>query len=171
MSQLDPNNMGSGSAYAGAAAVPNGADPLGGQTALTSKTALIVYYIIGCISQFTGFIGLFVWIGALMSGSTARKEGAEIVARHCKWLSRSVWIYTLIGMTLLCWFCFEIGSAVVNLPEGTNFEDYDALFANEGFMNALWDSLYILGGYIIMWLWFFYRMIRGIIALVGNKAP
>ncbi len=145
---------------------------LDGQSVLTSKGALLLYYIMGIIAIGTGVPLAITFVGALISGMIARKEGAVIVARHCKWLSRSVWVSALL--------IFLICTAAMIFFGMNHTEVLDLDTSNMTFEQMLEIPIireligYIVGICVVIGLillWFLYRMIRGLLMLLADRPP
>ncbi len=152
---------------------------LGGKSSATSKAAMCCYYALAALSMFTGFTGLCAWIGALVSGRAARKEGAEIIAKHCKWISRTVWVTFLSTIISVLAFIGYMVSMDVNIPDTADFDSYIDKFidtlgtsCNTADVNTFYISIILFILFILgISIWYYYRLIRGVITLLNDKAP
>ncbi len=143
---------------------------LDGQSALTSKGTLLFYYIMGYLSLFVGVTGLIAFIGALISASVAKKENAIVTARHCKWVSRSLWVYFLLLILIIMvpLVIFVVNGGVIPDMESA---DFDRIWDTPEGMEFFWYLAVIVLGSGLAWIWFLYRMTRGMCALLNNSPP
>lgn len=149
------------------------ADPLGGQTVLTSKATIFAYYILCLVSFFfSGLPVLMALVGAIMSGKLARQERAPIAAAHCSWIVRSIGMSLLLSLLVMMTAYFLLSLSGVQIPETT--PDVDTL---EGFWAD--PTMRITTTYIISVLlallciggWFVYRVVRGVCKLAYAQPP
>ncbi len=144
---------------------------LGGQSSLTSNGALLFYYAMGLLSMVLGFTVLIALIGAFISGRVAKKEGADLVRKHCKWIFRSIWVSYFLTFLVVCAVIgYVIGNAAM-YEQIMNLQDYTALWtdpAYEEFLGLMVVALVIAS---LIVFWFIYRMLRGGFKLLANQAP
>ncbi len=143
----------------------------GGKSALTSNTAILLYYICALLSLFTGFTLLFVAVAALVSRSVAYKEGAPLVIQHCTWLFRSIWVFVLLALLLGSGAMYMVNETFTTLPDMSHVTSFSHIWADPQLSAAVkYATLFaMVGGALV--LWFLYRIVRGGFALLCYSPP
>lgn len=147
---------------------------LGGSSFLTSDIIILAYYACALAALFTGFLGVVALVGAIISRSLAVKENADLVAKHCSWITRSIWVN--IGAIVVISI---VVIAILGTGDTAALEnyDYDSITSLEAMLDdpALGSVMYtITGGLavaLLVFAWYVYRMLRGIIALFCSRPP
>ncbi len=144
---------------------------LDGDSALTSDITLLVYYVCGLVAPFTGLFGLVALVGAIISRGVAVKENATLVIKHCTWITRTIWVNIFLSMIVTIGVITVIAMGDTSVIENYDFDSLDAALEDP----ALNSFFVTLGGGILIlslvFIWYFYRMIRGVLTLLGSRPP
>ncbi len=143
----------------------------GGKSALTSNGTLLIYYICGLLSFFTGFTLLIAAIGAVLSRSAARKEGVPFVIQHCTWIFRSIWVFVLLVGFMGGGALYFMGGEFAQLPDTSSITSFTQLWSDPTLRLAVQyaTAIVVLGASIVVW--FVYRMLRGGLMLLHFSPP
>ncbi len=143
----------------------------GGKSALTSNTTLLLYYICAFLALFTGFTILVAAVGALVSRSVAHKEAAVFTIKHCTWLFRTIWVFSLLALLLGGAAMYVVGAQFTFLPDTSHITSFAELWGDPVLRSAVqYTAVWCLLG-IILVLWYVYRLLRGAIMLLCYTLP
>jgi uncharacterized membrane protein len=112
---------------------------------------------------------LMLWptlIGVLIA-YVKRHDVPELLSSHYRWLIRTFWWW------LVAWIVILGAMLTVMIP---NAIDIEGAVRSGQYFNIPWELIgaAVLGGFglLIVWLWVFYRLIRGAVRLSdGRPAP
>ncbi len=144
-------------------------ETLGGKSLLTSKLALLTYYICALSSFFTGFTIFIAAFGVIVSRYIAHKEMAPRVAQHCTWILRSIWVTALLTVICIVAAICIIGESNIIVPNTDFVKNFSDLWNNTPLREGLQYTVTLLCILFILGCWFIYRMLRGIIALLHSR--
>lgn len=147
---------------------------LDGSSALTSDVAILIYYACAVLALFTGFFGIIALVGAIVTRSVATKENAKLVAAHCTWITRSIWINITAIIIVTIAIIAYLGTGDTTALENTNLDSIDSIEAlwNNPAMNSVLTSLFAgMAVMLVVFAWYLYRMIRGTLAVFRSRAP
>ncbi len=142
---------------------------LGGKSAATSDTTILIYYALSLFSLVIGVSFFIALVGSGISRYVANKENAPFVEQHCSWIFRSLWVTLLLICIITIGGIFLLGAAGVVLPDTTNVSDFSELWADPAIRLALQYIFGMIAGASLVLLWFIYRIIRGGYALVQRR--
>lgn len=157
---------------------------LDGQSFITSNAVLLGYYacavaalaigFVGPLSSFAGLFGLVALIGAIVTRNNANKENAPMVAAHCTWITRSIWVNIALTMLIVSCMIVALGTGDTTALENLDVENMDDILSlpdNPAFQSFVITFAVTFALVGIVFIWFLYRMIRGVLAVVGGRAP
>ncbi len=142
---------------------------LGGKSAATSDTTLLIYYALSMLSLIVGVTFFIALVGAFISRYVANKECASIVEQHCTWIFRTLYISFLLICIIVISGIFMLGATGVVLPDTSQIESFTELWADPSIRLALQYIFGMLACVILVLLWFIYRILRGGYALLQRN--
>ncbi len=147
---------------------------LDGKSFLTSDVALLIYYACAMLALFTGFFGLIALVGAIVTRKLATKENASLVAKHCSWILNSIWvnIAAIILVTIVIVAILGTGdTAALENIDLDSMTSIDAMLDNPALASVLTSITAGIGVVLLVFAWYTYRMVRGVLALLRSRAP
>ncbi len=143
---------------------------LGGKSAATSDTALLLYYACALFSLVIGVSFVIALVGSAISRYVASKENAAFVEQHCRWIFRSLWVTFLLLFLTVLGGIFLLGTTGVELPDTSNMNSFAELWADPAIRLSIQYVFGIIACASAIIIWFIYRILRGGYALI-NREP
>ncbi len=144
-------------------------ETLGGKSAATSDTTLLIYYALSMLSLVIGVTFFVALVGSFISRYVASKEGSAFVEQHCTWIFRSLWISFLLICIIVIGGIFLLGNTGVVLPDTSQIKSFSELWADPVIRLALQYIFVMIACVLVVALWFIYRIARGAYALIQRK--
>ncbi len=145
------------------------ASSLGGKSALTSDTTILMYYALSMLSLVVGVTFFLALIGSFVSRYIANKEGAPFVEQHCAWIFRSLCITLFLICIIIVITIFLLGAAGVVMPDTSQINNFAQLWSDPSIRIALQYIFSMLTCILLVLLWFIYRILRGGYALIKRQ--